>query len=146
MAVMIVTIIVPTALFIMWLVNMDKKIDGLVTVMNRELIPVINQWKNGGPDIKPLALSKLSKKMTQALSTLHAMDAKLKRIQRGQALAATLWDPTKKYKVGDSVRPSRRGNFDPMWKLIVRNPESVNKTSEELRKVLERIGIEAVKK
>jgi len=126
---------------------LSTQINGVVTVMNREVIPVINQWKDGGPDIKPLALSKLSKKMTQALSTLRAMDAKLKRIQRVQVLAASRYlDPTKNYKRGDSVRPSWRGNRDRMWNLIVRNPESVNETSEELRKVLERIGIEVVKK
>jgi hypothetical protein len=122
---------VPTALVLgvalLWFIQpLNTRIDQVVTVMNREVIPVINELKKErvpGPEIKPLA--DISRQLNQALTALEtqgrrtgAIELAVQDILKKQeinaretqrfALGAALtpyltWDVTKTYKTGDLI-------------------------------------------
>lgn len=165
----------PTALvvgivFLLFVQPMNSRIENVVTIMNREVIPVINELKRQqlpGPEIKPMA--EISRQLTQALAALETQEKRaraieaaiedvkkrqevsvreVQRLALGVALAPQLaWDTTRTYKRGEFIPfgPSFESavmHNKPLAGFVVTDPQPINQIKQKWVTTYKEFGLE----
>ncbi len=105
--------------YLLFILPVSNRVDHVVAVMNREVIPIINELKKErlpGPEIRPL--TELSQKLSQVLSSLENQERRVadvtqqvrisleenRRLALSAAVAPYLvLDPKKTYAKGDII-------------------------------------------
>jgi len=159
---------IPTAIgaviiIILFVNPIDSKVERVMTVMNREIIPVINELKQGrkieSPPVQPVAeqLKELEKGIAELKSEIRKARASIDDVKQfslvasslGPALVAT---SAEKFKTGDiistpgwSVESKHAMSQKPFqFDLKVTDPRPLNKIRSELVDAWEKAGLKII--